>query len=142
MGIHVRAAAAVVALSTVALSGCTSVGAAYAVLDREAGARDEVPADLPGYAWDDVDQATARFVGEDEGTSLWLARARDDASACLLAYADEESWVLGCGGGGALFSVGGMTGTFTVVPDGAPAPEGMTRISENVYTASGGSSHS
>ena len=139
MGILVRAAAATVTvLSAVALSGCTGVGAAYAVLDREAEARDEVPADLPGYAWDNVDQATARFVGEDEGTSLWLARARDDTSACLLAYADEESWVLGCGGGGALFSVGGMTGTFTVVPDGAPAPEGMTRVSENVYTASSG----
>ncbi|MFJ6550452.1 hypothetical protein [Microbacterium sp. NPDC091676] len=139
MGIHVRATLASVAvLSVVALSGCTGVGATYAVLDREAGARDEVPADLPGYAWDDVDQATARFVGEDEGTSLWLARARDDTSACLLAYADEESWVLGCGGDGAPFSLGGVTGTFTVVPDGAPAPEGMTRVSENVYTASSG----
>ncbi len=139
MGIHVRATLASVAvLSVVALSGCTGVGPTYAVLDREAGARDEVPADLPGYAWDDVDQATARFVGEDEGTSLWLARARDDTSACLLAYGDEESWVLGCGGDGAPFSLGGVTGTFTVVPDGAPAPEGMTRVSENVYTASSG----
>lgn len=139
MRIHFRAAAAAVAaLSAVTLSGCAGGGTAYAVLDREPEARDEVPADLPAYAWDDVDQATARFVGEDEGTSLWLARARDDASACLLAYADQESWVLGCGGDGASFSIGGIAGTFTVVPDGAPAPEGMARVSENVYTASGG----
>ncbi len=76
------------------------------MLDREAEARDEVPADLPGYAWDDVDQATARFVGEGDGTFLWLARARDDAAACLLAYVDADAWVIGCGGNGAPFSIG------------------------------------
>ena len=70
MGFHVRpsAAALAVVLSAVALSGCTGAGGAYSVLEREAEARDEVPADLPGYAWDDVDQATARFVGEGDGT--------------------------------------------------------------------------
>ncbi|MDH5132094.1 MULTISPECIES: hypothetical protein [unclassified Microbacterium] len=139
MGFHVRpsAAALAVILSAVALSGCTAAGGAYSVLDREAEARDEVPADLPGYAWDDVDQATARFVGEGDGTSLWLARARDDAAACLLAYVDADTWVIGCGGNGAPFSIGGVTGTFTVVPDDAPAPDGMTRVSDNVYTTTG-----
>lgn len=125
-----------VALSAVAfaLAGCTATGDTYSVLEQEAQPEDEVPSDLPSYAWDDADPTSARFVGEEEGTSLWLARASDDTGTCLLAYVDEETWVLGCGGDGAPFRVGGIAGSFTVIPDGAHPPDGMAAISENVYS--------
>lgn len=49
------------------------------------------------------------------------------------AYDDpgDDDWVVGCGGGGT--KVVGRAGSFEIVPDGVPAPEGATQVSENVY---------
>ncbi|MGM1018013.1 MAG: hypothetical protein ACQEW8_10795 [Actinomycetota bacterium] len=126
----------IVAVAAFTLSGCTTPGHAYAVLDRDAQPTDAVPDDLPPHAWRDADPASARSVGEHDGTSLWLARGTDEAGTCLLAYADEEAWVISCGGEGAPFVLGGVAGSFTVVPDGSVVPDGATEISENVYTFS------
>jgi len=116
------------------LTSCAASGSGYAVLDSDAQPADEVPEALPASAWDTADSSSARFVGEHDGTSLWLTRGGDETDVCLLAYADEDTWVLGCGGGSP-FGVAGVSGSFTVIPDGVPSPEGMTQISENVYTS-------
>lgn len=50
---------------------------------------------------------------------------------CIVADAGEDEWVVGCGGAGT--KVDGMAGSFEIVPDGIPAPEGATQISENIY---------
>lgn len=121
------------ACAALALTGCTAPGTDYAVLDGDAQARDEVPESLPAYAWETADPATARFVGEHDRASLWLMRASDEDAVCLLAYGDASSWIIGCGG--SQFGVGGGPGSFTVVPDGAPHPDGMTQLSDNVFTS-------
>lgn len=126
--------ALIAACAALTLTGCAGFGSDYAVLDREPDASDGVP-ELPSYAWHTADPATARFVAEHDETSLWLMRADDDA-VCLLAYVDSDTWILGCGGSGASsFGVGGAAGSFTVVPDGMPSPEGMAQLSENVFTS-------
>lgn len=120
------------ASSAAVLSGCAASGASYAVLDRDAQAGDEIQVDLPAYAGDEADLSTSRYVGEHDGTSLWLMRGTDDSRVCLLAYAEDEKWVIGCGGETGL-GVGGVAGRFDVVPDGVPGPDGATQLSENVY---------
>lgn len=96
--------------------------------DRASG--DELPV-LTDYAYDAVDASTSRFVADHEGASIWLAEGLEGTTVCLIVDAGADAWVVGCGG--APTRVGGLTGSFEVVPDGAPAPEGATQISENVY---------
>ncbi|MGL3151678.1 hypothetical protein ACSS7Z_15120 [Microbacterium sp. A82] len=127
--------AVIATCAALTLTGCAPSDSAYAVLDRDAQPADEVPEALPAYAWDTADPTTARFVGKHDGTSLWLARGGDKANACLLAYVDEDAWILSCGGSGSSFGADGVAGAFTVVPDGAPSPDGMTQISDNVFTS-------
>lgn len=122
-----------VAFSAFLLTGCIASGVPYAVLEEDAQPADELPAELPGYAGDGADLETARFVGEHDGSSLWLMRGKDNSGICLLAYRDESVWTLGCSSAGGQMGIGGLAGNFTVLPDGAPAPEGATQVSENVY---------
>ena len=126
-------AASAVACSAFLLTGCVASGFPYAAFERDAQATDEVPAELPAYAGDSADLDTARFVGEHDGTSLWLMRGSTQTGICILAYRDEEVWPLGCISAGAPMGVGGLAGSFTVVPDDAPAPEGAVQVSKNVY---------
>lgn len=117
--------------AAVVLSGCGAPGASYTVLDEPASAKDALPTDLPDYAFDEVDPASARSVGVHDATSLWLLRGTDQ-SICLFAYADSTTWFVACGGETGV-TTSGEAGHFQVVPDGAPEPSNGTRVSDNVY---------
>lgn len=129
-------AALVVVCSVFALTSCAASGPTYAVFERDSQAVDELPEALTADAGDHADLATARFAGEHDGTSLWLTRGNDSSAVCLLAYQDESTWLLGCGGQQGPVGVSGVVGDFTLVPNGVPGPDGATKISENVYAAS------
>lgn len=102
----------------------------YADLQGDRETRDELP-QLADYAYDDLDVSSSRFVGEHDGTSLWLAQDLDNSTVCLVADAGDDEWIVGCGGGST--NIGGIAGLFEVVPDSVPAPEGAMQVSENVY---------
>lgn len=120
-----------------ALAGCSGPGATYAVFDRDAQPADEVPQTISAHAWEEADPATARFAGEHDETSVWITQGGDGARVCVVAYADEDAWVVACGPFGSRLGVDGLAGSFTVLPDGAPSPSGMTQVSENVYAPAG-----
>lgn len=125
------------ALSAVALSGCTGSATSYAALDREAESADAVPFPvIEQDSGDAADLASARFVGEHSGSSLWLLRGVDQGTVCVLAYQDESAWGIGCGGEGGPVEMSGPAGHFITVPDGYTTPDGATRISDNVYALS------
>ncbi|QLD11234.1 hypothetical protein [Microbacterium oleivorans] len=106
------------------------------MLERDPGPSDELPAELPDYATEQIRLGSQRFVGEHEGTSLWLARGAGEEApgleVCLLAYPDETNWAFGCGGADQL-ELRSVAGSFTVVPDGQTPPAGLTAITPNVY---------
>lgn len=124
------AAVALALASIVVLSGCTAPQDAFTDLQGDRESQDELP-QLADYAYDNVDVSTSRFVGEHDDTSLWLAQGLEDAGICIVADAGDDAWAVGCGG--QTIKIGGVAGTFEVVPDGAIAPEGATQLSENVY---------
>lgn len=116
--------------SAVALTGCSVMNSDLAVLDSDRVAADELPT-LEDHSYAAVDQATSRYVGEHDDISLWVTRGTD-SPACLVAVAaDDGEWLVACGG--LPVGMGGLGHTFELRPDGAPAPEGRTRVSENVY---------
>ncbi len=129
--------AGVAASAVLALTACTN-GSAFGALDRAAAGSDALPTDLPTYAYDDVDEASSRLVGEHDGNSLYLVRGKEADRVCLLVYPNSTEWVLGCGGAPE-FGVSGPTGSYTVradAPAGAPAPEGHSKeIATNVFAA-------
>ena len=123
-------ASALALIAAVMLTGCSFSSPNLAVLETEREAEDELPP-LEADSYDPVDTATSRYVGEHDGVSLWVAKGTD-SPACLIAIADpDEEWGIACGGLPTRLSSFGHT--FELTPDGSPAPEGMTRISENVY---------
>jgi hypothetical protein len=116
-------------------SGCLSQAASdpeYTDLSTESSTQKDTPVTLPDYALESFDLETIRWVGEHEGTDLWLASGLDEFSICLLAYPNETEWVGGCGGGDMTLSGSGRT--YFVVADAATAPSNAVAISENVYT--------
>lgn len=120
------------ALVTIALlSSCVSQQEGFADLDGAREAIDKLP-QLEDYAYDVVDSSSSRYVGEHNGTSLWLAGGLDGYEVCLVAYATGDAWGVSCGGGTGMRS-GGAAGSFEVVPNGGAAPAGATQVSENVY---------
>ncbi|PRA80639.1 hypothetical protein [Microbacterium sp. MYb66] len=131
------AAGLLLALSAIALSGCTASSASYAVLDRDAEPADTVPDGVIEQDSGDVaDLSSARFVGEHSGSSVWLLRGVEPSTVCVLAYLDESEWGMGCGGERGPVEMSGPAGHFTTVPDDYPTPDGATRISDNVYALS------
>lgn len=120
-------------LSVLLLAGCASFGNGYPILDRQPEAADEVPDTLPAHAGDDADLSSSRFVGEHDGTSLWLMRGKAPETVCLLAYPDADGWVLGCGDIAGQSGVGGPAAQYVYQPDFAPAPPDSIEISANVY---------
>lgn len=122
---------ALIAATLVTLTACVGQQGPFADLDTDREADDTLP-QLENHAYEHVDVASSRFVGEHEGTSLWLAHDVEGSGACLIADAGEGEWNVGCGGDTGL-TVDGMAGLFAVVPNNATAPEGATQISENVY---------
>lgn len=120
-------------LSVLVLAGCASSGNGYPILDRDPRAADEVPETLPDYAGNDAVLSSSRFVGEHDGTSLWLMKGKKPATVCLLAYPDADGWVIGCGDIDGQSGVGGPATQFVYQPDFAPAPNDSIEISANVY---------
>lgn len=124
------AVCALAVVSGLLLTGCAAQQGTLTDLQRDHESGDELP-QLDDHAYEAVDVESSRFVGEHEGTSLWLAEGREASAVCLVADPGDADWVVGCGG--LPIGVDGLAGHFEVVPDGAPAPEGVTQISENVY---------
>ncbi|MGO1840263.1 MAG: hypothetical protein ACTH0E_12195 [Candidatus Microbacterium stercoravium] len=125
------AAPALIAAALVLLTACSGHQSAFVDLDGEREAADELP-QREDYAYENVDVDSSRFVGDHEGTSLWLAQDIRGSGVCLIADASGSDWGVACGGATGL-ELDGVVGTFHVVPDAAAPPEGATQISENVY---------
>lgn len=126
-------ACAFVLLAATTMTGCSFSSPSLSVLETDRVVEDELPP-LEAHAYESVDTATSRFVGEYEGVSLWVAQGTE-SPACLAAVLDDgdagPDWILSCGG--LPIRMSGVGHTFELRPDGAPAPEDMTRISENVF---------
>ncbi|MBP1325450.1 hypothetical protein JOF28_000682 [Leucobacter exalbidus] len=125
------AASALTLASVVLLTGCAGQQAPLADLAGERTSQDELP-QLSDYAYDLVNTASSKYVGEYEGTSLWLALGIDpDTQVCLIVAPGNDRWTVSCGGIRMITSNGEHT--FEVVPDGASPAESATRVSENVH---------
>jgi len=117
----------------VSLTACSAGGAEYSDLSASRlfdakGVSDS----LTDEALWGLDRETARLVGALDGVDVFLASAESSAGACLLAYASDVDWVSGCvGGEGSIGEVRGLT--FVVLPDGAPVPDDVDRVSDNVF---------
>ena len=133
-----RAAAGLtLTLSAIVLGGCTAFSTGYAVLDREVEPADTLPDEVIEQDSGDVaDLSSARFVGEHSGSSLWLLQGIEPSSVCVLAYRDETAGGMACGSERGPVEMSGPAGHFVIVPDDSPAPDGATRISDNVYALS------
>lgn len=127
---RVAAAAAVPLAAALALSGCASDLETYSDLQRDRRPADELPL-LPDNPYEGVEESSSRYVGEHDGFALWIAEGSEADMKCLIVVLDSDEWRVGCGDGSTRFS--GAAGAFGVVADGAPAPDGATMISENVY---------
>ncbi|MGH3691631.1 MAG: hypothetical protein ACRDT7_15885 [Microbacterium sp.] len=124
-------------LSVTVLSACTAFGPNYGVLDREATSGDAVPDAVTEQDSGDVaDLSSARWVGEHSGSSIWLLRGVDQGSICVLAFPEGGEWGMACGGEGGPVEMSGPAGHFVTIPDDYPAPDGATRVSDNVYALS------
>jgi hypothetical protein len=118
--------------SAALLTGCAIGGSSYSVLDRAPEASDALPTVLDSEDLG-IDRDTARYVGERDGTRLWLARGEEDLGVCLVVFPEFGDWVAGCGGGDLALGANGQREAYLVRPDIAPAPRNAERISENVY---------
>gem|GEM_PF-2272957 len=117
-------------LGAFTLTACSAV-IQYSVLDRAATPTDTLPA---GVLDSDAEIAfsSSRFIGVDDGVSLWLAAPAEKYGICLIVYPDEQSWSVACSGSG-LEVDSGSGAHYAVYPDGTPDKEGMRRISRNVF---------
>jgi hypothetical protein len=129
MSFHARviALAAGLVLAASALTGCVG-GQTFSDLEREPSADDALPAVNINA---NIDEASVRFVGEYEGTRLWLMES--DQGMCLLQYPNSREWTSGCTESAGEFGSAGPGGTFVVIPDDGYPPKGAVKISENVY---------
>jgi hypothetical protein len=125
---RVLLASAMAFTASIALSACTSDDA-YSDMRGEATDEDAWPSSLPAYASDGLDVDSARLVGQDDGSSVYLVKSDQPlGQLCLLIYPDDENWVVGCSGSG--LRVGNGASTYILHSDGSPS-EGVA-ISENV----------
>jgi hypothetical protein len=118
-----------------ATAGCTSPTPALSDLDGDQTTDHPIPAEVSDEALADADLDTIRWVGEHEGTNLWLAAGKDNFDTCLLIYPDGTDWLIACGGG-LMQSTTGAGLTFAVVPDGETAPADFGAVSQNVFASS------
>ncbi len=87
----------------VALTGCVSqestVQSRFAILHEDAKARDQLPVEPYGGAYDALDTESARYAGQARGVRLWIAVAEETGNACVVAVPEEtERSVVGCSG--------------------------------------------
>ena len=115
------------------LTACSAI-TQYSDLNREATPADALP---PGIVESDaeIDLSTSRFVGVDDGVSLWLVTPEAPYGICLVTYPDGQDWSVACGGSGLEVDMGSGH-HYAVHPDGMPNRDGMRRISENVFELS------
>lgn len=117
-----------------ATAGCSGSASTYADLDNLPSIDMPIPADLENQTLDGFDTESIRWVGEYEGSQLWLAAGTDEFEVCLLQYADAREWSGSCSGGDGISSARiGDGPQFQVVPDGQEPREGSDRVSNNVY---------
>lgn len=112
------------------LAGC-SASSEVSALEADRSDGDELPLVAVEDAYP-ANGSTSRFVGDFEEVSLWISRGTD-SPACLIAMTTSlDDGFTVCGG--LPLRAEGLGHIFELWPDDAPAPDGMTRVSENVYT--------
>lgn len=137
-----RRLASVIALTVamLVLTGCAADSDGYTDLERDRTSDDHVPQEIID-AFSEAFEAnfeSARFVGEDDGASLWLMNGERPENICLLMWASPEDGIIGCGMKGAEFTSGNGSRTYQVVPNGwVTDAEHVTPISSNVYVKTG-----
>lgn len=82
-----------------------------------------------------MDLETVRWLGEHDGSRLWIGAGKRPHEVCLLVYESEVDAMVACGSDSDALVING--GDYTVVPDGVAPPAGSTAISENVYVDGG-----
>ncbi len=122
-----------VGAAVLALSACGAEAHPYSDLGGEATRQDALPASLPEYASRDLDIESSRYVGDDDGTRLWLARGAEEGTVCLVIVSAAEEWFVACGGEAGPMTTGGVVGSYTVHADHHPIPDDAVEISANVY---------
>lgn len=132
---RITALTAVTLSLALAAAGCSSPAPGLADLDREPTTGHPLPADVSDDALADVDRDSIRWVGEHEGTDLWLAAGENDYGACLVIYPNATDWLVACGGGLMQSTTSGGL-EFAVVPDGGTVPAGFEAVSRNVFASS------
>lgn len=106
------------------VTGCSD----YSVLDRERTTSDSLP-EVIDVA--ELDHDSSRLAAEIGDQSFWLASGADRSEICLVVYQTDIDWIASCGR--SRLETSGLLGTFIVQPDGQPAPDETTRISENIF---------
>ena len=131
-------AAFCIALATALLSGCaqgtfTSSSFTYSSLEADADSGDTLPREVVDAA-SNLAPDTARFVGEHNETSLWLAWGVEGDSVCLVQYPNDGEWSASCNNAGGTMEVLSVDRErIVVVPDGAPVPDDAVVLTPNVY---------
>jgi hypothetical protein len=127
------ALAAFAVLALLGLAACSAQGASgFSDLDREPSTADAIPASVSVEGTGAP--TTARFVGEYEGTRLWLMET--DRGLCLVMYPDGGDWLSSCTEPAGELGASGPGGDFVVIRDGGYPPPGAIRVSANVYAKS------
>lgn len=117
--------------AALALTGCTS-GVSYT--DIASAQTLALPDAVTEDARANFDVDSMRWVGEHEGTNVWLGRGSKAGEICIFTYPSDGAWAGVCGREGGEMGVSGPDQRlFTVVPDGGASPEGFVAVSRNVY---------
>ena len=119
------------------LGGCSMFGPpSYSDLEGDS----ESAATLPEEVRSDgaLNADTAHFVGDHEGTQVWLSRGAEDDSVCIILAPMEGSASVACASAGSELSATNRPARFYVVPDGGQVPDDgeNMRLSNNVYVIS------
>lgn len=123
-------AAMMIGVSALMLTACSSAADGYSDLNGKRVAEDALPA-MSDHILADLDPESSRFLGEFDGTKLWLAAATaPTAAVCLAIMPESGDWIAGCG---ADFALGSPDGKFRIRADGAPSDDHLTPLSENVF---------
>lgn len=106
-----------------------------AAFDRPAEASDQLPAELPDYAIEELKTDTSRLVGEFQGSAIYLVEGSQVRSpVCAVAWSGPQTWIVGCGGLPMKMAGLGVPDV-RVVPSGEPLAAGETRLDENVIVS-------
>ncbi|GAA1135464.1 hypothetical protein [Nesterenkonia lutea] len=134
MDIQYRVPALAIAVTALlGMSGCTGQAESYSDLTQAADGEKSVPDAIPDSARGNFDAESIRWIGEHEGSELWLGTAADSRGVCLLLYPDPERWVVGCTDGAVLSLNRGGAWDYHVRPDDHAPPSEAVQVSSNVY---------